>query len=389
MEQKPLHYGCQYYDNDEINAVVEVLKSDFLSSGPRIRAFEQLMQEQTGAKYCVAVANGTAALHLAVKALDIEAGKSGITSPLTFIASSNAMIYNGLRPDFADIDERNYCLDPVEFKKRINQNTAVVVPVHFAGHPADMEKISDIARKRGICIVEDASHALGSKYINGEPVGSCCYSDLTTYSFHPVKTITTGEGGAITTNDHFLYEKLLMLRNHGITKDPDKFKIQMPGYKVGPWYYEMQELGFNYRLTDIQAALGIVQLKKLSGFVKRRRQIIDAYNRAFKDVKWLSFLKEHPKVFCALHLYVLLIDFEAIGKSRTQVMMELKSKGINTQVHYIPVHLQPYYRENYRFRPGDFPRAEAYYDRCLSIPLYPKMTDDDVQRVIEVIIGLK
>jgi UDP-4-amino-4,6-dideoxy-N-acetyl-beta-L-altrosamine transaminase len=393
MKLKWIHYGSQYVDDEDINEVLGVLRSDFLSSGPKIKAFEEKILEHTGAQYCAAVANGTAALHLAVKALDINKRKTGITSPITFVASANTFIYNGLKPDFADIDEKTYCMDPAELGKRINNDTAVIIPVHFAGQPCDMEAIRKIA-PGGVYIVEDAAHAIGSKYENGKPVGCCCYSDMTIFSFHPVKTITTGEGGAITTNDKAFYEKLVMLRNHGLTKDASKFKVHHSSFidhhseSPGPWYYEMQELGFNYRLTDIQAALGLGQLRKLERFIKRRREIISIYSEAFKDLEWLTTPYERPGVFGALHLYVIKIDFDRIGKSRTQVMTELKEKAIGTQVHYIPVHLQPYYRENFGFKEGDYPRAEQYYRQCLSIPLYPRMTDDDINRVIDTIKNL-
>ena len=381
-------YGRQWLDDVEIKEVLGVLTSDFLSSGPKIKEFEERLTAHTGARYCAAVSSGTAGLHLAVKVLEIENGKQGITSPITFIATSNSLIYNNLRPDFADIHEKTLCLDSLELEKHITPDTAVVIPVHFAGQPAEMEKINEIARKQGIFIIEDAAHAIGSKYENGKPVGSCCWADMTVFSFHPVKTITTGEGGAITTNDKTLYEKLIMLRNHGMTKDPAKLKAQGPSPDIGPWYYEMQELGYNYRMTDIQAALGVGQLIKLDRFIKRRREIIARYNDAFKNLEGLTIPYERPGVFSALHLYVIRIDFERIGKTRAQVMNELKAKAIGTQVHYIPVHLQPYYQEHFKFKKGDYPKAERYYRQCLSIPLYPKMTDDDVQRVIDAIVEL-
>jgi UDP-4-amino-4,6-dideoxy-N-acetyl-beta-L-altrosamine transaminase len=383
-----INYGRQWIDDVEIKEVLGALTSDFLSSGPKIKEFEEQVSAQTGARYCAAVSSGTAGLHLAVKALDIEAGKEGITSPLTFIATSNSLIYNNLTPNFADIHEKTLCLDPAEFEKNIKQDTAVVIPVHFAGQPAEMEKINEIARKQEIFIIEDAAHAIGSKYENGQPVGSCCYADMIVFSFHPVKTITTGEGGAVTTNDKTLYEKLIMLRNHGMTKDPNKLRAQGSSSDVGPWYYEMQELGYNYRMTDIQAALGIGQLKKLDRFIKRRKEIIARYNEAFWNLEWLTVPYERPKVFSALHLYVIRIDFERIKKTRTQVTEELRAKAIGTQVHYIPVHFHPYYREHFGFKKGDYPKAEHYYQQCLSIPLFPKMTDDDVQRVIDAIVEL-
>ncbi|MCP5049862.1 MAG: UDP-4-amino-4,6-dideoxy-N-acetyl-beta-L-altrosamine transaminase [bacterium] len=390
-----LNYGKQWLDDDDIAEVTAVLKSDFLTQGPKVREFEEKLADYVDAMYAVAVSNGTAALHLAVRALLEEPGitkyTDGITSPNTFVASSNCLAYNGLKPNFADIDERTYCIDAGEIRKRMTLDTGMIIPVHFAGQPCDMEEIVKLGKHpdtgNPVHIIEDASHAIGSQYANGKRVGSCYYADMTVFSFHPVKTIATGEGGAITTNSKRLYERLLLLRNHGITKDPAKLKNHDPEF-TGPWYYEMQVLGFNYRLTDIQAALGVSQLRKTDTFVQRRREIVKAYNHAFGHIDWLTTPYERPGVNSAFHLYVLGIDFKGIGKSRTGVMTELKEKGVGTQVHYIPVHTQPYYRERWGYKRGDFPKAENYYDQCLSIPLYPKMTDGDVEQVIEAVKGL-
>ncbi len=378
-----INYGKQWLDDNDIQNVVEVLKSDFLTQGPKVKKFEKALCDYTGAKYCVAVANGTAALHIAVAALEIEKGKKGITSPITFVASSNSMIYNGLIPDFADIKPDTYNVNTNEIKKRVDNNTKLVIPVHFAGQPCDMKKIKNIADDKDLFVIEDAAHAIGSEYEDGSKVGSCKYSEMTTFSFHPVKTMTTGEGGAITTNSGELYEKLLLLRSHGITKDKEKL-----AKNPGPWYHEMQDIGFNYRLTDIQSALGISQLKKLDDFIKKRREIVEIYNNAFRNIEWLKTPYEKPEVNSAFHLYVLQFDFEKIGKTRSQVMNELREKNIGTQVHYIPVHTQPYYKANYGFKQGDFPVSEKYYENALSIPLYPKMSDEDVEYVIGNILEL-
>jgi UDP-4-amino-4,6-dideoxy-N-acetyl-beta-L-altrosamine transaminase len=371
-------YGKQWLDSNDKKAVLDVLNSDFLTQGPKVEEFEKAICRYTGAKFCVAVSNGTAALHLAVLALDIPDGSEGITTPITFVASANCLLYNNIKPVFADIDPQTYNINPDEIKRNINRKTKVIVAVDFAGQPAEMKKIYQITKHNKLFIIEDAAHAIGSKYPDGAKVGSCKYSDMTTFSFHPVKTITTGEGGAITTNNRKLYEKLLILRTHGITKDSDKLSVN-----PGPWYYEMQELGFNYRLTDIQAALGISQLKKLDNFVKIRRNIVIKYNDAYQVLENITVPYEKPNNLSAFHLYVLLIDYKKLGKSRKQVMDALKNRGIGTQAHYIPVHLQPYYKKHFKFKSGDYPVAESYYSNCLSLPLFPKMTNSDINRVIK------
>ncbi len=276
-----LSYGKHWIEQDDIDSVVEVLKSEYLTQGPYIKKMEDEICKITQAKYCVAVSNGTAALHIAVLALEIEKKSEAITSPNTFVASANCMIYNNLVPIFADIDKDDYTIDPLEIERKITDKTKLLIPVHFAGQPAKMKQIQEIANKNNLFIIEDAAHAIGSFYEDGSPVGNCKYSDLTIFSFHPVKTITCGEGGAITTNSKELYERLLFLRSHGITKDKANFKIQDLEW-IGPWFYEMQTLGFNYRITDIQAALAVSQLKKLDRFKTRRQEIVKIYNEAFK-----------------------------------------------------------------------------------------------------------
>jgi perosamine synthetase len=383
--RKTLNYGRQSINEDDIQGVIEVLKSDYLTQGPRVKEFEDRFARTVGAEFAVAVSNGTAALHLAVSALNLEKGLSGMTSPITFVASSNALIYNGLQPDFADIDGRTYCIDPLEVERRMKADTGILVPVHFAGQACEMEAIGDIVQKRKrkgqrVLVVEDASHAIGSRYPDGRMVGSCGYSDASTFSFHSVKTIATGEGGMITTNSREIHKRLLRLKNHGITRNPAEL-INKPAEEAS-WYYEMQELGYNYRITDLQAALGISQLKRLHSFIARRREIVEAYNRNFSGIDWLTVPVEKPGSFSAYHLYVIRIDFKGIGKTRSEVMAFLRKNGINTQVHYIPVHLQPYYSLNYHFKAGDYPVAESYYEQCLSLPLYTEMTDIDVEHVI-------
>lgn len=373
-------YGHQYIDDSDIEAVVNVLKSDYLTQGPSVTAFEEKICEITGAKYCVAVSNATAGLHIAVAALELGEDSEGITTPNTFLASSNCMIYNNVKPVFADIDPVSYNIDPKEIEKHISAKTKLLVPVHFAGLPCDMEEISAIAKKNNLHVIEDAAHAIGSQYADGSYVGNCKYSDMTVFSFHPVKTITTGEGGVVTTNDEKIYQKLLMLRSHGTTKD-EKLLTKNPG----SWYYEMQSLGFNYRMTDMQAALGVTQLQKLDFFKKRRREVIAMYNKAFSDMKYLKTPYEPENVCSCFHLYVTQIDFESLGKSRAQVMKELRDKGIGTQVHYIPVPTQPYYKNTFGYKDGDYPIAEKYYEQELSLPLYPGLSDDDVNTVIKAV----
>lgn len=376
-----LPYGRQQIDQEDIDAVVDVLRSDYLTTGPAVASFERDLCDFTGAKYAVAVSNGTAALHLAVLALQLPSGAVGVTHPNTFVATSNALLYCGHTPRFVDIDRRTYVMDPGLLEDYLRRERAdIVMPVHFAGHTAGVEKLSRLAREYGAFVIEDAAHAIGGRYQDGSRVGSCSHSDMTIFSFHPVKTLTTGEGGAIMTNDEELYRRLVMLRTHGITRDPG-----MITNSPGPWYYEMQTLGYNYRITDIQAALGRSQLRKLDSFVARRRELVDSYNAAFSDVPWLTTPYEEEKRKTAWHLYILQFDWAAVGTTRAQAMELLRKAGVGTQVLYIPVHMQPFYREQLGFRIGDFPAAERYYDRTLAIPLYPAMSNQDQERVISAI----
>ncbi len=375
-----LPYGRQMIDEDDIAAVVETLRADYLAQGPQVERMEKTICEITGAKHCVVVSSATAGLHLAVQALGLEPGTEGITTPITFVATSNCLLYNCMIPRFADIDARTYCIDPAEIEKRVTPRTRVLLPVDFAGQPAEMKAIHGIADRHDLRIVEDAAHALGSTYADGSSVGSCRYSDLTVFSLHPVKTVTTGEGGAVTTNGTTLYERISLLRAHGIEKEP----ARLADYP-GPWYYEMNELGFNYRMTDIQAALGNSQLRKLVFFKQRRREIVRRYNEAFADLPSVTIPYEAPGVDSCFHLYILLIDFERVGRTRRQVMGELTDAGVGTQVHYIPVTYQPYYRKHFMTGPGDFPVSDSYYSRALSMPLFPRMDDADVAKVIRIV----
>lgn len=377
-----ISYGKQWIDDDDIAAVVSVLKSDFLTQGPAVAEFEKSICNYVGADYCVAVSNATAGLHIAVAALNIEKDMEGITSTNTFVASANCLLYNNLKPVFADIDEESYNINPLEIEKKITSKTKLLIPVHFAGRPCKMDQIKKIADGNNLFVIEDAAHAIGSNYPDGSKVGNCKFSDMTVFSFHPVKTITTGEGGAITTNSKVLYEKLLLLRSHGIIKDSEKLHSN-----PGPWYYEMQNIGFNYRITDIQAALGISQLLKLDKFKLRRNEIIHKYNDSFKGIDSLKTPLEEGNDFC-FHLYVVQIDFNKINISRSNLMNKLKEKNIGTQVLYIPVHLQPYYQKTFGFKHGDYPVSENYYENALALPLYPKMTDEHVEYVIENVIKL-
>jgi UDP-4-amino-4,6-dideoxy-N-acetyl-beta-L-altrosamine transaminase len=373
-------YGTQWIDEDDVAAVVEVLRHGMLTQGPMVAAFEKALADRVSAKYCVAFCNGTAALHCAVSVLDIAPGMEGITSPITFVASANCLAYNRLIPVFADIDTRTYNITANSIRDVLGPKTKVLIPVHFAGQPCDMPAIAEYASEFGIPVIEDAAHAIGSTYADGSPVGNCTYSTMTVFSFHPVKTITTGEGGAITTNDRAVYQKLLLFRNHGITKDPEILT-----HNLGPWYYEQQELGYNYRITDVQCALGLRQLEKLDVFKARRKEIIARYNKAFSNLPHVVIPFEAPGLDSCFHLYVLQLDFEALCLDRAAVMNFLKGKGIGSQVLYIPVYTQPWYKKTYGYDWGLCPNAEIYYKKALSIPLFPKMDDEDVTSVIEAV----
>ena len=395
INMKTIPYGRQWIDESDIESVINVLKSDWLTQGSKVKEFEDALADYCGVRYVVAVNSGTSALHIACLAAGVKEGDEVITSPISFVASANCAVYCGAKPVFADIELKTYNVAIEEIQNKINAQTSAVIPVHFAGQSCDMQTISQIVKKREvelnkrIIIIEDACHALGSIY-KGKKVGSCEYSDMTVMSFHPVKHITTGEGGVVLTNDIELYKKLKKIRSHGITNNSDEFINTDLAYSqtertVNPWYYEQIVLGYNYRITDIQCALGLSQLKKLEMFRSRRRGIINYYNEAFKNKKHIIIPHENKSCDSNFHLYVLLFDFEKIGLDRAQFMRKLNNREIQTQVHYIPVHLQPFYQKHFGTKQGDCPNAEQYYKKCLSIPLFPAMTDDDVKKVIKVI----
>ncbi|HHV76122.1 MAG TPA: UDP-4-amino-4,6-dideoxy-N-acetyl-beta-L-altrosamine transaminase [Syntrophothermus lipocalidus] len=370
-------YARQTIDEEDIKAVTEVLKGDYLTTGPKVAEFEQAFAAWVGAKYAVAVSSGTAALHLACLAAGINPGDEVIVTPMSFAASANCVLYAGARPVFADIESTGN-IDPSQVEQAVTSSTKAVIPVHYGGLPFRMEEISRTAQKHGLTVVEDACHALGGEY-RGSRIGSCRYSDMTVFSFHPVKHITTGEGGMITTNSQELYQKLVDLRSHGIVRELSRFEKESPG----GWYYEMQDLGFNYRMSDIQAALGLSQLKKLPRFINRRRAIADRYSKSFKNLA-LELPGDTPEAKHAYHLYAVKVKAEA-GIDRKKLYERLKEQGILAQVHYIPIHTMPYYRQNLGTGWGDCPVAEDHYHRVLSLPMYPGLTDDDVDRVIEAV----
>ena len=365
-------------DETDVQAVLEVLRAPYLTQGPRVEEFERAVAERVGAKYCVAFCNATSGLHCAVRALSLCEGAEGITSPNTFVASANCMAYCGMTPVFADIDPKTYNVTAETMSARLTDRTRLLLPVHFAGQPCDMEAIGALAKSRGLRVIEDAAHAIGSIYADGTPVGNCRHSDMTVFSFHPVKTVTCAEGGAVTTNDPDLHRRLLLLRTHGITKDPSQMTRPSPG----PWYYEMLELGYNYRMTEMQAALGLSQLKRLDAFKTRRREIVARYNAAFADLPNIRTPYEALGVSSCFHLYVPRFDFKSMGLPRAEFGKRLHSFEVGWQVLYIPVYTQPWYERKYGIRRGLCPGAEAYYEEALALPLYPKLTDDDVARVI-------
>lgn len=379
-------YGKHFIDEDDIRAVTDVLREGWLTQGPKVAEFEGAIAKYVGAKYAVAVNSGTSALHLCALAAGVGEGNSIITSPITFVASANAALYAGGKVLFADINSSSINIDTGNLMSAANEaeNVKAIVPVHFAGMPCDMPVIKDIADKVDAHVIEDAAHALGAKYPDGQMVGCCSHSLMTIFSFHPVKAIAAGEGGVITTNDENIFHRLLRLRSHGINKDTDPLHYPQQDENGLPaqWYYEMQELGYNFRITDIQCALAISQLNKLNRFIERRKELVEAYDFAFKDSQICKPIQLTGRNTSAHHLYVLRIDFDALGKSRQQLIKELREKNIGTQVHYIPVPMQPVYKQM-GFSLDDYPDAKEYYQQALSIPLYYSLTDDEQSYVID------
>ena len=396
MSHSFIPYARHSIDEDDIAAVGEALRGDWLTQGPRIAAFEEAVASRVGARHGVAVATGTAALHCACRAAGIGPEDEVVTSPVTFAASGNCALYLGASVRFADVRPDTYCLDPGKLEAAITPRTKAVIPVDQTGQPCDFEEINAIARKHGMAVIEDAAHALGATY-KGRPVGAL--ADMTVFSFHAVKHVATGEGGMIVTDDDALATAMRRFRTHGITNDPDRMVLaaqasdtDTPGTAgrnaatPAAWYYEMQDLGFNYRITDIQCALGLSQLTKLDRFVKRRREIAACYTEAFATSPLLVVPHQEADRESAWHLYMLRLRLDRMAKTRRQVFEELRAKGIGVHVHYIPLHLQPYYRDRFGTGRGDFPEAEAYYDSALMVPLFPGLTDNECGRVIEAVL---
>ena len=378
VRSNKIFYGRQWIDDDDVKAVAATLTGDLITCGPSVKALEEKLCEVTGAKYAVAVCNGTAALHCAAIAAGLGAGDEVITTPLTFAASANCAVYVGAKPVFADVNPDTYNIDPASVEAYITENTKAIVAVDFTGQAVEHDRLREICDKHGLTLIIDAAHAIGTKY-NGRPEGSI--GDMTCFSFHPVKTITSGEGGAITTNDPELYKKLRLASQHGIVRDPADFVDKNP---EGIWYYEMQTLGFNYRMTDFQAALLISQLHKLDKFSKRRKEIVNRYNEAFADVPEIFVQKEIPESDTTRHLYIIQLKLDKLTCTRREFFDAMSAENVQCQVHYVPVYYFPFY-EKMGYKRGLCPIAEDIYKGIMSIPLYPMMTDEDVESVITAV----
>ncbi len=367
-------YSKQSIDNRDIKSVLKILKSDFITQGPEILKFEKNFAKYVNSKYAVACNSGTAALHIACQALGINKKSNVIAPTITFVASANCAAFTGAKIYFSDIETKTHCINVTDLENQLKKKKIdLVVVVHMAGHPAEMKKINQLKKKYKFKIIEDSCHALGGKYFN-QKVGSCFFSDISTFSFHPVKPITTAEGGMITTNDKKIFQKLLLFRTHGISKISNNFENKNLAFdkknRPNQWYYEMTALGHNYRITDIQAALGNSQLKRIDKFINHRRKIAKIYNQELRNNKFLQLPFEGKNIKHAYHLYTILVDFKNLKKERNQVMRELREKKIGSQVLYIPVHLQPFYRKKNLQKNKSFKNALNYYNKCLSIPIY-------------------
>ena len=374
-----LPYGHQSIDEEDIQAVTDVLRSDWITTGPKVDEFEEAVAALVGAKYAVAYSSGTAALHGAAFAAGLSEGDEAITTPMTFCATANCVLYMGATPVFADTCSDTVNIDPKEIAKRITDKTKAILPVDYAGHPADMDEILALAEKHRLVVIEDAAHSIGAEY-KGRKVGTL--SHMTTFSFHPVKHITTGEGGMVTTDDPELANRLRMFRTHGV--DQDLRRRQATSH--GPWYYEMTELGYNYRLPDIACALGTSQLAKLPGNVTRRREIARHYSKEFCGLPGVSTPIERPDAKSVWHIYPIRLNFDALSTGRREVFEALQAENIGVNVHYVPVHLHPYYRARFGFKGGEFPVAEDAYQRFITLPLFHGMTDDDVEAVVAAVM---
>ena len=381
-----ISYGKQFIDKSDIDTVIEVLKGDWLTQGSSVKKFENDLINYFGSKYACVVSNGTAALHLVGIALGWKPGDIIITTPLTFLATANCIAYSGAKPDFVDIDPITYTINPSQLEKKIKsylsngKKVKAVIGVDYAGHPCDWKSLRKIADKYDFILVNDNCHALGATYLENKCY-AVQYADVVTQSYHPVKHITTGEGGSILTNNSKIDESLRRLRNHGMTKNPDQLSKN-----DGPWYYEMHEIGYNYRITDFQCALGSNQLNKLDQFVQKRRIIANKYDKAFSNINELQIPVNNNGVNHAYHLYPLQIDFDNLEINKVDFFYKMKDAGINLQVHYIPIHLQPYYIKNYGFHSNDFPVSENFYKKEISLPIYPGLLDSDIELVINNIL---